>query len=60
MKFEADKVTIIGGVRHGFTLGGPPVAIEIGNTEWPKWETIMSADPVDPDLLADQARNAPR
>ena len=58
MKFEADKVTIIGGVRHGFTLGGP-VAIEIGNTEWPKWETIMSADPVDPDLLADQARNAP-
>ncbi|MFD6896310.1 chorismate synthase [Rhodococcus sp. NPDC060086] len=58
MKFEADKVTIIGGVRHGLTLGGP-VAIEIGNTEWPKWETIMAADPVDPELLAGQARNAP-
>ncbi len=46
MKFEADKVTIIGGVRHGRTLGGP-IAVEVGNTEWPKWETIMSADPVD-------------
>ena len=58
MKFEADKVTIIGGVRHGRTLGGP-IAIEIGNTEWPKWETIMSADPVAPELLDGQARNAP-
>ncbi|WP_068273146.1 chorismate synthase [Aldersonia kunmingensis] len=58
MKFEADKVTIVGGVRHGRTMGGP-VAIEVGNTEWPKWETVMSADPVDPDVLADLARNAP-
>ncbi|MGV9746416.1 chorismate synthase [Rhodococcus zopfii] len=58
MKFEADKVTIIGGVRHGLTLGGP-VAVEVGNTEWPKWETIMSADPVDAEELAGQARNAP-
>ncbi|MES9540314.1 MULTISPECIES: chorismate synthase [unclassified Actinomadura] len=58
MKFEQDKVTIIGGVRHGVTLGGP-VAIEVGNTEWPKWETVMSADPVDADVLAAQARNAP-
>ncbi|EHI47363.1 chorismate synthase [Rhodococcus opacus PD630] len=58
MKFEADKVTIVGGVRHGRTLGGP-IAVEVGNTEWPKWETIMSADPVDAELLADQARNAP-
>ncbi|GAA2273332.1 chorismate synthase [Actinomadura sp. NPDC048955] len=58
MKFEQDKVTIIGGVRHGVTLGGP-VAIEVGNTEWPKWETVMSADPVAADVLAAQARNAP-
>ncbi|WP_433478430.1 chorismate synthase [Spirillospora sp. CA-142024] len=58
MKFEQDKVTILGGVRHGVTLGGP-VAIEVGNTEWPKWETVMSADPVDADVLAAQARNAP-
>ncbi len=58
MKFEADQVTVIGGVRHGRTLGGP-VAIEVGNTEWPKWEQVMSADPVDPDVLADLARNAP-
>ncbi len=58
MKFEQDEVEIIGGVRHGRTLGGP-VAIRVGNTEWPKWETVMSADPVDPDVLAAQARNAP-
>ncbi|MFA1548030.1 chorismate synthase [Actinomadura chokoriensis] len=58
MKFEQDEVTILGGVRHGVTLGGP-VAIEVGNTEWPKWETVMSADPVDAGVLAAQARNAP-
>lgn len=57
MKFEADKVTMIGGVRHGKTLGGP-IAVEIGNTEWPKWEKVMSADPVDADELAGTARNA--
>jgi chorismate synthase len=58
MKFEQDAVRLIGGVRHGLTQGGP-VAIEVGNTEWPKWETVMSADPVDPDELAAQARNTP-
>ena len=57
MKFEADEVTILAGVRHGVTLGGP-IAIQIGNTEWPKWETVMAADPVDPAEL-DVARNAP-
>ncbi|WP_267130341.1 chorismate synthase [Gordonia spumicola] len=57
MKFEADEVTVIGGVRHGKTLGGP-IAVEIGNTEWPKWEKVMSADPVDEDELAGSARNA--
>lgn len=58
MAFEQDVVTILGGVRHGRTLGSP-VAIQVGNSEWPKWETVMSADPVDPELLAKQARNAP-
>ncbi|MQW74935.1 chorismate synthase [Nocardioides sp. dk4132] len=58
MKFEQDEVTFIGGVRHGRTQGGP-VAINVGNTEWPKWETVMSADPVDPALLEGSARNAP-
>ena len=58
MKFEQDAVTINGGVRHGRTQGGP-VAITIGNTEWPKWETVMSADPVDAEVLEAQARNAP-
>jgi chorismate synthase len=58
MKFEQDEVELTGGVRHGLTMGGP-IAIRVGNTEWPKWETVMSADPVDPDLLAEQARNAP-
>ena len=57
MKFEADEVRILGGVRHGETLGGP-VAIEVGNTEWPKWEKVMSADPVDPVELEALARNA--
>jgi chorismate synthase len=50
MSFEQDDVRIIGGVRHGLTQGGP-IAIEVGNTEWPKWETVMSADPVDPSAL---------
>ena len=58
MKFERDEITLVGGVRHGESQGGP-VAIEIGNTEWPKWETVMSADPVDPEILEKQARNAP-
>ena len=58
MKFEQDQVRFLGGVRHGLTLGGP-VAIEVGNTEWPKWEQVMSPDPVDPSVLADLARNAP-
>ncbi len=57
MKFEQDEVQFVGGVRHGETMGGP-VAIEIGNTEWPKWEQVMSADPVDPDVLDALARNA--
>jgi len=58
MKFEQDEAEITGGVRHGVTLGGP-VAIRIANTEWPKWETVMSPDPVSAADLADQARNAP-
>ena len=58
MKFEADEVTVTGGIRHGRSQGGP-VAIQVGNTEWPKWETVMSADPVDPAVLEAQARNAP-
>lgn len=55
MKFEADQVSILGGIRHGKTLGSP-VAIQIGNTEWPKWETVMAADPVSDEALAAQAR----
>ena len=56
--FERDEVRLLGGVRHGVTQGGP-VAIEIANTEWPKWIDVMAPDPVaDPQLL-DRARNAP-
>lgn len=51
MSFEQDQVTFIGGVRHGLSQGGP-VAIMVGNTEWPKWETVMAADPVDPSALS--------
>jgi chorismate synthase len=46
MKFEQDQVSLSGGVRHGLTMGGP-VAITVANTEWPKWQDVMSADPVD-------------
>ncbi len=56
--FEQDKVRILGGVRHGLTQGGP-IAIEIENSEWPKWEKIMSADPISEDEIAGLARNAP-
>ena len=58
MAFEADELEVIGGIRHGRTQGGP-VAVRIANTEWPKWETVMAADPVDPELIANRARNAP-
>ncbi|WP_460888229.1 chorismate synthase [Promicromonospora xylanilytica] len=50
MKFEQDQVRVVGGLRHGITQGGP-LAIEIANTEWPKWTDVMSADPVPPEAL---------
>jgi len=50
MKFEQDEVSLSGGVRHGLSMGGP-VAITVANTEWPKWQDVMSADPVDPSKL---------
>jgi chorismate synthase len=56
MRFERDEVTLLGGVRHGRTQGGP-VAIQIANTEWPKWDKVMAADPVDPAELEGLARN---
>ncbi|MFC0674829.1 chorismate synthase [Brachybacterium hainanense] len=52
-KFEKDVVRVLGGLRHGRTMGSP-IAIEIANSEWPKWEKVMSADPVArEDLLVD-------
>jgi chorismate synthase len=58
MSFEQDEIEVIGGIRHGNTVGSP-VAVRIGNSEWPKWQTVMAADPVDPIELANLARNAP-
>lgn len=59
-KFEADEVRILGGVRHGLTTGAP-IVIEIANSEWPKWEKVMSADPVSPeDLLIDAGKGDER
>ena len=58
MAFEADELEIIGGIRHGVTMGSP-IAMRIGNSEWPKWDQIMAADPVDPETLAGLKRNAP-
>ncbi len=50
MQFELDEVSISGGVRHGLTMGGR-IAITVANTEWPKWQDVMSADPVSADKL---------
>ncbi len=50
MKFEQDAVELTGGVRHGFTMGGP-VCVSVGNSEWPKWQDVMSADPVSAEKL---------
>jgi chorismate synthase len=51
MSFEQDAVEFLGGVRHGVTMGSP-LAIRIGNSEWAKWETVMSPDPVEADVMA--------
>src|SRR4051812_43044868 len=58
MSFEEDAVDVLGGVRHGITIGSP-IAIRIGNSEWPKWEHVMAADPVDSAVLESLAHNAP-
>lgn len=50
MKFEADELSLSGGIRHGVTQGGP-IAIRIANTEWPKWDVVMSPHPVDEEAL---------
>jgi chorismate synthase len=49
-KFEADQIAITAGVRHGLTQGGP-IVIRIENSEWPKWENVMSPAPVAPEEL---------
>lgn len=56
-KFEQDALSILGGVRHGLTQGGP-IALEIANSEWPKWAEVMNPDPVAAEVLAGQARAA--
>ena len=56
--FEADKISILGGIRLGKTQGGP-ISIQVANSEWPKWEKVMSADPVPEAETKDLARNAP-
>lgn len=57
MTFEQDDVSLSTGIRHGLSLGSP-IAIRIGNTEWPKWEQVMSAAPVDPETIG-KGRGAP-
>jgi chorismate synthase len=57
MKFEQDQVTLSSGIRFGLTQGGP-IAVRIANTEWPKWETVMSAAPIEPEEVTG-ARGAP-
>lgn len=52
MKFEEDELTLSGGVRHGLSLGSP-IALRIGNTEWPKWIEVMNPEPTE---LSDRSR----
>ena len=67
MNFETDQVEFLGGVRHGLTMGGP-IAVRIGNTEWPKWETGHGGRPgrpgraggLGPQRAADPAPARPR
>jgi len=56
--FEADQISILGGVRHGLSQGGP-IAIQVANSEWPKWKVVMGADPIAASELEGLARNAP-
>ena len=56
--FEADVVSILGGIRHGQSQGGP-IALQIGNFEWPKWSKVMAPEKIDEDELKELARNAP-
>ncbi len=58
MSFEQDDVELLGGVRHGLSLGSP-LAVRVGNSEWPKWEVVMSADPVEAADLEGLGRAAP-
>jgi chorismate synthase len=58
MSFEQDEVELLGGVRHGVTMGSP-IAVRVANSEWPKWDVVMAADPVDPALLEGLGRAAP-
>ncbi|MCM3887486.1 chorismate synthase [Frankia sp. R82] len=58
MSFERDAIELLGGLRHGVSLGGP-ISLVVRNTEWPKWEQVMAPDPVDPATLAGLGRNAP-
>jgi chorismate synthase len=55
MRFEADEISLVGGIRHGRTLGSP-VAIQIANTEWPKWTEEMSPEPGTPSKVLTQPR----
>ena len=56
--FEADVVSILGGVRHGQSQGGP-IALQIANSEWPKWSKVMAPEVIDEKDLSELARNAP-
>jgi chorismate synthase len=56
--FEADVVSILGGIRHGQSQGGP-IALQIANSEWPKWSKVMAPEKIDGNELKELARNAP-
>src|SRR5215218_6004386 len=58
MRFEQDRLEVLGGLRHGRTLGSP-LAIRIDNSEWPKWTEVMAPDPVEDPEAAATGKGAP-
>ncbi|MEO8538851.1 MAG: chorismate synthase [bacterium] len=49
MKIESDHAEIMGGVRHGYTLGSP-VALWIQNRDWVNWTEKMAIEPVETEI----------
>jgi chorismate synthase len=59
MKIESDAVEVLGGVRHGLTLGSP-VSLLVRNRDHENWRDVMSADPQPDEARERRALRHPR